>query len=149
MTAWIAAAALCVAAIGAAAGEVRRADAGAASPHWPLCTLAPDDPSRLAVEPCRPAPPAPGAARRAVPQIIMPMPMPMPPPALPPAPAPVRTPAWAKPAVPPRAPLPVNSCELGVCRDAAGVLYNGGVGNVTLDPNGRPCVRNGAWLQCF
>ena len=121
----------------------------------PICRLDPQDPSRLAVEPCATAPPV--APRRAVPQVIGRMPATrMPPPVieyqtehqtehqtvhqtLPPAShAPV-----------PGAPLPVNSCDSGGCRDASGMRHDGGVGNATLDANGRVCHRNGAFLQCF
>ncbi len=128
-----------------------------AAPAWqaaetlPVCRLDPQDPSRLAVEPCATAPPV--APRRAVPQVIKRMPATrMPPPVieyqtehqtehqtLPPAShAPV-----------PGAPLPVNSCDSGGCRDASGMRHDGGVGNATLDANGRVCHRHGAFLQCF
>ena len=56
-----------------------------------------------------------------------------------PAPAPVSPPA----------PSPQNGCDAGGCRDAAGVRYNGGVGNAVIGPDGKVCNRNGAWLQCF
>lgn len=117
----------------------------------PICRLDPQDPTRLAVEPCATAPPV--APRRAVPQVIQRMPATrMPPPVmeyqtehktehktLPPAShAPV-----------PSAPLPVNACDSGGCRDASGMRHDGGVGNATLDANGRVCHRNGAFLQCF
>ncbi|MBC7860219.1 MAG: hypothetical protein H7Z39_15915 [Burkholderiaceae bacterium] len=46
-------------------------------------------------------------------------------------------------------PLPLVDCAAGACRDAAGVRHEGGVGNATLDPNGRLCHRDGVWLQCF
>lgn len=153
-------AALCLlgaAVCGAGATAPDRADdADAAQPatvapavrQAPVCTLAADDPSRLAVEPCRPAPPGPGRPRRGVAQIIERMP-PSPPPV--PAPMPGVLPARPAPVAPavPSAPLPATGCDVGGCRDAAGARHNGGVGNVTLDPGGRPCVRNGVWLQCF
>ena len=108
----------------------------------PMCQLDPRDSSKLAVEPCRPAPPV--QPRRSVAQVIGRMPVqrtaspvvPMPP--LPPSPA-----------VPmPGAPQPISACDTGGCRDAAGVRYNG-AGNATLDANGRICHRNGAFMQCF
>jgi len=108
----------------------------------PMCQLDPRDSSKLAVEPCRPAPPV--QPRRSVAQVIGRMPVqrtappvvPMPP--LPPSPA-----------VPmPGAPQPIGACDTGGCRDAAGARYNG-AGNATLDANGRICHRNGAFIQCF
>lgn len=111
----------------------------------PECALAPGDPPRLAVEPCRPAPPRLTPPRRPVPQSIARMPQQ----AAPPVSAPPAAPAPALPAAVPGRPLSVNSCDIGGCRDAAGVRHEGGVGNATLDPNGRLCNRNGVWLQCF
>ena len=114
----------------------------AASESLPMCQLDPRNSSKLAVEPCRPAPPV--QPRRSVAQVIGRMPMqrtvspvvPMPP--LPPSPA-----------VPmPGAPQPIGACDTGGCRDAAGARYNG-AGNATLDANGRICHRNGAFIQCF
>ncbi|KAB8041436.1 hypothetical protein [Janthinobacterium aquaticum] len=108
----------------------------------PVCQLDPQDSTKLLVEPCRPAPPV--GARRAVPQVIGRMPATqMPPPviqyqAAPPAPSTV-----------PSAPRPIGACDAGGCRDAAGARYNTGVGNQTLDANGRICHRNGAFIQCF
>lgn len=119
-------------------GGVARADPLAAA-SLPVCTLAPDAPQRLVIEPCRPAPPP---RRRAVPQTIQRMPrQPVPAASLPaPAPAAVTVPGT---------PLPLNGCDSGGCRDAAGVRHEGGVGNATLDRNGRLCNREGAWLQCY
>lgn len=123
---------------GAQQQEVRRA----APEALPVCSLDPHDSTKLAVEPCRPAPPV--QPRRSVAQVIgrMPAQRTAPPvvamPALPPSPA-----------VPmPRAPQPVGACDAGGCRDASGARYNG-AGNATLDANGRICHRNGTFLQCF
>lgn len=106
--------------------------------HLPPCTLV----SGVKPEPCRLAPP-----RRAVPQIIERMPVP-PQRGHGAQPQPAAPSTFAPPAIP-GAPRPLAGCVGGACRDAAGVLYDGGVGNATLDPNGRLCNRDGAWLQCF
>ena len=107
----------------------------------PVCQLDPRDSSKLAVEPCRPAPPV--QPRRSVAQVIGRMPAQPAPSVVPMAPLP------PSPAVPmPRAPQPIGSCDTGGCRDAAGARYNG-AGNATLDANGRICHRNGAFMQCF
>ena len=109
----------------------------------PVCRLDPQDNTRLAVEPCATAPPV--AARRAVPQVIGRMPATqMPPPVIRYQSVPPATHAPV-----PGTPLPVNSCDSGGCRDASGMRHDGGVGNATLDANGRVCHRNGAFLQCF
>ncbi len=113
----------------------------AASDALPMCQLDPRDSSKLAVEPCRPAPPV--QPRRSVAQVIGRMPAPPAPTVVPMAPLP------PSPAVPmPRAPQPIGACDTGGCRDAAGARYNG-TGNATLDANGRICHRNGAFVQCF
>ena len=108
----------------------------------PVCQLDPRDSGKLAVEPCRPAPPV--QPRRSVAQVIGRMPVQrtaspvVSMPSLPPSPA-----------VPmPGAPQPIGACDTGGCRDAAGARYNG-AGNATLDANGRICHRNGAFMQCF
>lgn len=107
----------------------------------PVCQLDPRDSSKLAVEPCRPAPPV--QPRRSMAQVIGRMPVQSVPPVVPMAPLP------PSPAVPmPRAPQPIGACDTGGCRDSAGVRYNG-AGNATLDANGRICHRNGAFIQCF
>lgn len=109
----------------------------------PVCRLDPQDNTRLAVEPCATAPPV--TARRAVPQVIGRMPATqLPPPVIRYQSVPPATQAPV-----PGAPLPVNSCDSGGCRDASGMRHDGGVGNATLDANGRVCHRNGAFLQCF
>ena len=113
----------------------------AAPAPLPVCQLDPRDSGKLAVEPCRPAPPV--QPRRSVPQVIGRMPGQPAPPVVPMAPLP------PSPAVPmPRAPQPIGACDTGGCRDAAGARYNG-AGNATLDANGRICHRNGAFIQCF
>lgn len=117
------------------------ASAGSLTVPLPVCLLDPHDSGKLAVEPCRPAPPM--QPRRSVPQVIGRMPAQPAPPVVPMAPLP------PSPAVPmPRAPQPIGSCDTGGCRDAAGARYNG-AGNATLDANGRICHRNGAFMQCF
>ncbi|PLY46372.1 hypothetical protein CSZ94_03810 [Janthinobacterium sp. ROICE36] len=118
------------------------APAESLSEPLPVCQLDPHDSGKLAVEPCRPAPPV--QPRRSVAQVIgrMPVQRTTPPvvsmPSLPPSRA-----------VPmPGAPQPIGACDTGGCRDAAGARYNG-AGNATLDANGRICHRNGAFMQCF
>ncbi|KAB0331678.1 hypothetical protein LSO07_08155 [Janthinobacterium sp. PLB04] len=112
-----------------------------ASESLPVCQLDPRDSSKLAVEPCRPAPPV--QPRRSVAQVIGRMPAQSVPPVVPMAPL------SPSPAVPmPRAPQPIGACDTGGCRDSAGTRYNG-AGNATLDANGRICHRNGAFIQCF
>ncbi|AQR71825.1 hypothetical protein BZG29_08005 [Janthinobacterium sp. LM6] len=107
----------------------------------PVCQLDPRDSGKLAVEPCRPAPPV--QPRRSVAQVIGRMP------AQPASPVVPIVPLPPSPAVPmPRAPQPIGSCDSGGCRDAAGARYDG-AGNATLDANGRICHRNGAFMQCF
>ena len=143
------AALLAAASIGGAAAQAPSASAAPQRAPLPLCALDPHDSTRLAVEPCRPAPPKQALPRRRVPQVIEAMPRQSAPPvfgyrpAAPPA-SPAAPGASAAPA-----PLPVMGCDSGGCRDAAGGRHNGGVGNATLDPNGRVCNRNGPWLQCF
>ena len=134
-------AALAVAVAVMASSHVGAADP-AAPEDLPVCRLDPHDSNKLAVEPCRPAPPV--QPRRAVEQVIgrMPAQRMAPPvvamPSLPPTPA-----------VPmPSLPQPLGSCDTGGCRDTSGARYNG-AGNATLDANGRICHRNGAFVQCF
>ncbi|MFM9434200.1 hypothetical protein ACFDR9_001254 [Janthinobacterium sp. CG_23.3] len=132
-----------------AAAQTGAAEAAAPRP-LPVCALAPDDPTRLAVEPCRPAPPRQDRARRAVPQAVGRMPPRVAPPlAAAASPSTPSTPLTPSPQSSPLPPLPIIGCDSGGCRDAAGVRHNGGVGNATIDAGGRQCVRNGAWLQCY
>lgn len=108
----------------------------------PVCRLDPHDSNKLAVEPCRPAPPV--GTRRAVAQVIGRMPATqMAPPvvhfqSMPPGSS----------AVVSRPLVPAGACDVGGCRDSSGARYNG-AGNSTLDANGRICQRNGAFIQCF
>ncbi|MFZ4877994.1 hypothetical protein ACL9RI_23155 [Janthinobacterium sp. Mn2066] len=136
---------LCAAVAGgrAMAQEQPAAEAQAsAAQDLPVCRLDPHDSSKLAVEPCRPAPPV--GHRRAVAQVIGRMPsVQMAPPVvhfqtMPPG----SSAAVSRPLV------PVGACDVGGCRDASGARYNG-AGNSTLDANGRICQRNGAFIQCF
>jgi hypothetical protein len=114
----------------------------------PPCTLAPDG-EHLAVEPCRPAAARSFAQRRAVPQTHS---------RTPPAPQ-TATPAWPSNTQPVAVPVPpapatdapslqpLNNCNAGGCRDASGTLLQG-TGNTLLTPSGRPCRRDGNWVQC-
>ncbi|MES2129593.1 MAG: hypothetical protein V4463_20165 [Pseudomonadota bacterium] len=81
----------------------------------------------------------PPPKRRAVAQVIVPTPriaMPLPQrPVLPLAVQPV-----------PPGPVPLNHCDAGGCTDTAGQRY--GPGPVTVTPQGKTCLRNGAWVQC-
>ena len=124
------------------AGGHAGAQEQAVSDDLPVCQLDPRDSGKLAVEPCRPAPPV--QPRRSVAQVVGRMPVHhSAPPVVPMAPLP------PGPTVPmPGAPQPIGACDTGGCRDAAGVRYNG-AGNATLDANGRICHRNGAFIQCF
>jgi hypothetical protein len=108
----------------------------------PVCRLDPHDSNKLAVEPCRPAPPV--GTRRAVAQVIGRMP-----------PTQMAPPVVHFQTMPPgssaavsRPLVPVGACDVGGCRDSSGARYNG-AGNSTLDANGRICQRNGAFIQCF
>lgn len=96
-------------------------------------------------QPCVAATPSAAPRRRAVPLTIERMP-----PSIAPA-APIDRPQPPAPArsTASTSPLPLLGCDGGACRDAAGIRHEGGVGNATLDPNGRLCHRDGAWLQCF
>ena len=121
----------------------------------PVCRLDSHDATRLAVEPCRTAPPQ-MPPRRAVAQQLARMPD---------APvldtgnlggaiaSPVARDASAGPALPrstlPSAPSPIVSCDSGACSDSNGVRHNGNATGVTIDPSGKTCTRNGVWLQCF
>ncbi|WP_305054466.1 hypothetical protein [Janthinobacterium sp. SUN206] len=144
---------------GHARAQEQAAPAESLTEPLPVCQLDPRDSGKLAVEPCRPAPPV--QPRRSVAQVIGRMPAPpvqprrsvaqvigrMP--AQPASPVVPIAPLPPSPAVPmPRAPQPIGSCDSGGCRDAAGARYNG-AGNATLDANGRICHRNGAFMQCF
>ena len=92
-----------------------------------------------------PAPAKQAAKRRAVRQIIDGTP--------PPAPAPQVY--HAPPGLPPvgvtpsPSPLILNGCTGGVCIDADGAQYHGGVGTTLIGPQGRVCSNNGVTTQCF
>lgn len=62
-------------------------------------------------------------------------------------------PASSPPAIPPvvvpAPPDTVGPCDPGGCWNAGGGRYQGGTGNTYLDSKGRPCQRNGAFMQCF
>lgn len=70
--------------------------------------------------------------------------------------APTLTPQLPTPGLPAQSPLvrapdrPVimNSCDAGGCTGTDGVRYNGGVGTTLIGPQGRPCQKNGATVQC-
>lgn len=144
----------------------------------PVCRLAPDG-RKLAVEPCRTAPPKRPMPRRPVPLAVEPMGRMAEPPAVAPppvAPGPVlplvlepRQPVPALPpsvlppsvsnnpapgafAAPPPGPGPLvpAHCGAGGCRDINGTFYGGAPGSVTVAPNGRQCVTSASGLvQCF
>jgi hypothetical protein len=61
------------------------------------------------------------------------------------APAPVA----GLPAVTPPPPAQLNSCVGNLCTDAAGSSYTGGIGNATVNSQGRLCNRVGNTVQCF
>jgi len=114
----------------------------AAYARLPVCALSKDG-TRLAVEPCRTAPPKADMPRRAVPEMIASMP----------------GVALARPAAAPRIATPdatvishgpqaLIGCDAGGCRDASGVRHNTGTGNATVTPSGKLCNINGIWLQC-
>lgn len=112
----------------------------------PVCTLSADR-KRLAVEPCRTAPPPVPMPRRSVTQIIQPMPRV------------TRAPQVGMPAMPPStpietlmrppgAPIPAANCDAGGCFGPGGARYNGAAGGAVLTPGGKLCNRTGDWIQC-
>jgi hypothetical protein len=116
----------------------------------PPCTLAPDG-QHLAVEPCRPAAARSFAQRRSVPQTISSMrPAPQ---AITPVRPSSQPPGYTAVPVPPAPSAnasslqPLNNCNAGGCRDASGTFLQG-TGNTLLTPSGRPCRRDGNWVQC-
>jgi hypothetical protein len=137
----------------------------------PVCRLTPDG-RKLAVEPCRTAPPKRPMPRRPVPQAIEPtprlaVPQPMPragdgpvlPLVLTPRPPVTAAPpslsvnpppgAFAAPPPGPSAPMPAL-CGAGGCRDAATGTFYGGAPGVTVSPSGRQCITSSSGLvQCF
>jgi hypothetical protein len=134
----------------------------------PVCKLTPDG-RRLAVEPCRTAPPKRPMPRRPVPLAVEPMPRMAEPAALPPpaasgpvlplvleprqpAPSISNIPAPGAFAAPPPGPGPLTpaTCGAGGCRDSNGTFYGGPPGSVSVAPNGRQCVTSSAgFVQCF
>src|SRR6476661_2726974 len=65
------------------------------------------------------------------------------------SPAPTVPPQRGAP--PPALPAPAlkSTCQPGGCIDSDARRYQGGTGTTYLDSAGRPCHRNGTWLQCF
>ena len=114
----------------------------AAYARLPTCSLNKDG-TQLAVEPCRTAPPKAAMPRRAVPEMIGPMPsLTLARPAAAPPPSISGAPAIS------RGPQALVGCDAGGCRDASGVRHNTGSGNATVTPGGKLCNINGIWLQC-
>ena len=81
----------------------------------------------------------PPLKRRAVAQTIIEMPRPP----VPNQPRPI-VPLPVLPVAP--GPVPLNHCDAGGCSDSAGQRYE--PGQVTVTPQGKTCLRNGAWVQC-
>ena len=108
----------------------------------PVCTLNAEG-TALAVEPCRTAPLKSPLPRRAVAQIIQPMPSVK---RAPQVAMPAAPPSPALPAVSSR-PVPVTHCDAGGCYGANGVRYNN-AGAGVVGPNGKVCNRLGATIQC-
>jgi hypothetical protein len=129
----------------APANAAAAADADAEYARLPVCTLNADG-TKLAVEPCRTAPAQVPMPRRPVPQIIQRMPQAKRAPqvAMPSA-APL--PALQGLSNPPRAPVPVTSCDAAGCYGANGVRYNN-MGGGLVGPSGKVCNRAGATIQC-
>jgi hypothetical protein len=111
----------------------------------PVCTLNAQG-TKLAVEPCRTAPAQEPMPRRPVPQIIdrMPQAKRAPQVAMPLAPP---SPSLQSLTSPPRAPVPVTSCDAAGCFGANGVRYNN-AGAGVVGPSGKVCSRAGATIQC-
>ncbi|OGB20606.1 MAG: hypothetical protein A3I66_22840 [Burkholderiales bacterium RIFCSPLOWO2_02_FULL_57_36] len=85
---------------------------------------------------------APATRRRAVPSTVdRPIPAP-------PSPRPQDAAGAQRAPVQPTAPFPVQVCDGGGCFGPGGDRYSGGVGNIYLDNNGKPCQRMGSWMQC-
>ncbi|WP_334189140.1 hypothetical protein [Noviherbaspirillum sp.] len=111
--------------------------AGCASAHGTNC-VAGGPPNN-----CQPASaPAPEAVRRAprlaspaivVPPVIRPQPVPAPPTAT----------------TLPAAPAVKGICSPGGCTGTDAQTYQGGTGTTYMNNGGRPCHRNGVWMQCF
>jgi hypothetical protein len=121
------------------------AEADAAYARLPVCTLNADA-TALAVEPCRTAPAQVPMPRRPVPQIIDRMPQAKRAPQVA-MPATTPLPALQGMSNPPRAPVPVTSCDAAGCYGANGVRYNN-IGGGVVGPSGKVCNRAGATIQC-
>lgn len=103
-----------------------------------------DEAPRPSAEPSIDADPA--TRRRKVPS-----PIDRPVPARPPPQSVVRPQIQALPteqSVKPSSPSPVHVCDPGGCFGASGNRYQGGIGDIYLDSNGKPCQRSGSWMQC-
>jgi hypothetical protein len=101
--------------------------------------------------PAKPAQPTPKKPikRRAVTQLIDPVPRVVSPTVYGPV---LTTPhVGIQPLPSPLAPAPqvLNGCPGGACTDSTGARYTGGVGSVLISPEGRACSNNGITVQCF
>ncbi len=135
--------------MGALAAAQSASPAGPGSREYatlPVCTLSADG-LRLAVEPCRTAPPRKPMPRRPVAQIIQRMPVvkQAPPVAMPAAPP---SPSLQTLLNPPNAPKALNNCGPTGCNDAGGARINNAGPGTAISPSGKVCNRNGVWLQC-
>lgn len=103
-----------------------------------------DEAPRSSAEPSIDADPA--TRRRKVPS-----PIDRPVPARPPPQSAVRPqlqPVPPEQPVKPSSPTPVHVCDPGGCFGPSGNRYQGGIGDIYLDSNGKPCQRTGSWMQC-
>lgn len=112
----------------------------------PVCTLSADG-LRLAVEPCRTAPPRKPMPRRPVAQIIQRMPVVKRAPQVT-MPAAPPSPSLQTLLNPPNAPKALNNCSPTGCNDASGARINNAGPGAAISPSGKVCNRNGVWLQC-
>lgn len=117
----------------------------AAYAELPFCTLNAER-TGLAVEPCRKAPAQVPMPRRPVTQIIEPLPQVKRAPQVA-MPGMLPSPSLQSLTNPPRAPVPVTSCDAAGCYGANGVRYNN-MGGGVVGPNGKVCNRAGAMIQC-
>jgi hypothetical protein len=107
----------------------------------PICTLSADG-KRLAVEPCRTAPPREPMPRRPVPQIIQP------------TPRMGVAPQVAMPAMRPSQPLETLTHPPGAPTpviggyDPGGTRLNNGAPGTVITPSGKTCTKSGGWVQC-
>jgi hypothetical protein len=63
------------------------------------------------------------------------------------APAPVKPPPAAPTIMLPSRPSVVTACDASGCWDNQGTRYHGN-GTVLYSPSGKPCFRNGDWIEC-